>query len=277
MPVALPGRSEAHSLMHPQDVYALTPRGEAQLRSSATSLSAAELELLVRFDGVLTVEQVLNGLPPPARASFQHVFRQLQDARLLQMVEADPFTLTWNADVQSLARVVGQAEADAGLASLQRSGFYVQIARERTARPRQPGQPLTAVVVEDEPTLAKFTTTLLKLSGFEVRHAGDRAEVVTAIRQPPVPDLILLDVMLPDADGFDILQRVRQHPVLKDVPVVMLTGKATRESVIRGISLGADGYITKPCSPDSVMQVVRTVLGLPPETDVKAWSQRQPR
>ena len=263
--------------MHPKDVYALTPRGETQLRSSATTLSAAELALLVRFDGVLSVEQVLNGLPAEARQDFGRNFKALRDAQLLTVVEEDPLTLTWNANVRSLARAVGQEEADAGLASLQRSGFYVQIARERASRPRQPGQPLTAVVVEDEPTLAKFTTMLLKLSGFEVRQAGNRAEVVEQIRRPPVPDLILLDVMLPDADGFDILERVRQHPVLKDVPVIMLTGKATRESVIKGISLGADGYITKPCSPDSLMQGVRTVLGLPPETDLKAWNEHTPR
>ena len=212
--VALRAPPEAHCRMHPQDVYAPTPRGESQLRSSSTTLSAAELELLVRFDGMLT---------------------------------------------------------------LQRSGFYVQIARERHAGAPQPGRALTAVVVEDEPTLAKFTTMQLTLSGFEVRHAANRAEVVAQIRRPPVPDVILLDVMLPDADGFDILERVRQHPVLKDVPVVMLTAKATRESVIRGISLGADGYITKPCSADGLLQVLRTVLGLPQNADLKAWNQHSPR
>ncbi|HEX7892505.1 MAG TPA: response regulator [Ramlibacter sp.] len=263
--------------MHPQDVYAPTPRGESQLRSTSTTLSAAELELLVRFDGLLTLQQVLDGLSEPARASFQGVFAHLQNTGLLQLVEADPLTLTWNADVRSLARAVGEEEVDAGLSSLQRSGFYVQIARQRQSRVPQPGRPLTAVVVEDEPTLAKFTTMLLTLSGFEVRHAADRAEVVAQIRRPPVPDVILLDVMLPDADGFDILERVRQHPVLKDVPVVMLTAKATRESVIRGISLGADGYITKPCSAEGLLQVVRTVLGLPQDADLKAWNQHAPR
>ena len=275
--VALRGRTEAHCRMHPQDVYAPTPRGEMQLRSSSTQLSAAELELLVRFDGLLTLQQVLDGLPEPSRASFPRVFQQLQAAGLLQLMEADPLTLTWNADVRSLARAVGEEEVNAGLASLQRSGFYVQIARQRQAHAPQPGRALTAVVVEDEPTLAKFTTMLLTLSGFEVRHAGNRAEVVAQIRRPPVPDVILLDVMLPDADGFDILERVRQHPVLKDVPVVMLTARATRESVIRGISLGADGYITKPCSADGLLQVVRTVLGLPQDADLKAWNQHSPR
>lgn len=264
--------------MHPNDVYALTSLGQAQLRSKATTLSAAELDLLVRFDGVLKLEEVLRKLPPEAAASFATTFSKLRNAHMVDVVVEDPLTLTWNADLRSLQRSVGQAEADAGLNSLQRSGFYVQIARERPpAQPPQPGQRLTAVVVEDEPTLARFTTTLLTLSGFEVRQAGNRAEVVEQIRRPPVPDLILLDVMLPDADGFDILQRVRQHPVLKDVPVIMLTGKATREAVIKGIGLGADGYITKPCAPEAVLSVVRTVLGLPQDTDLRAWNEHAPR
>ncbi len=65
-----------------------------------------------------------------------------------------------------------------------------------------------------------------------------------------MPDLILLDVQLPDGNGFDILARMRQHPVLKNMPVIMLTAEATRESVLRGLQLGADGYVTKPFEPD---------------------------
>ena len=260
--------------MHPNDIYGLTRQGEAELRGAATRLAAPELELLVRFDGALTLQQIIDSLPAPSRATFAQAFKNLRDRGLVHEIEQDPFTLTWNAEMHKLARTVGQAEADAGLASLQRSGFFVQIARERPApRAVKPGQ-LTAVVIEDEPTLARFTTSLLQLSGFEVRQAGNRQEVVDEIRRPPVPDLILLDVMLPDADGFDILHRVRAHPVLKDVPVIMLTGKATREAVLKGISLGADGYITKPCTPEALLRAVRTVLGLPDDGEVGAWPRR---
>ncbi|MEJ8840446.1 response regulator [Ramlibacter sp. AN1133] len=252
--------------MQNDDIYALSPLGESELRSSATRLAPAEIDVLVRLDGTLTVGQVIASLPAAARPSFDAIFRSLLDRRLVTLVELDPFTRTWNAQVEMLTQAVRPAQADAGLAALQRSGFYVQIARERsTMRAPHPERPLTAVVVEDDAALGKFTSTLLKLSGFEVRNAHNRAEVVAEIRRPPIPDLILLDVMLPDADGFDILQRVRQHPALKDVPVIMLTGKATREAVLKGIAGGADGYITKPFEPDSLLRAVRTVLGLPEE------------
>jgi two-component system, OmpR family, response regulator len=250
--------------MQPDDIYELTSGGDTELRSGTTNLTAAEIALLVRFDGELSLQQVQAGLSPAARQAFDAGFRTLRDRRLLQQVELDPFASRFNADMAKLAAVVGEAEADASLLSLQRSGFFVQIARRRPdARPAAAaGQPQTVLVVEDEPVLARFIEMYLKLSGFRVRLAGDRAGVVAALREQPLPDLVLLDVMLPDADGFDILMRMRQHPVLKRLPVVMLTGKATRQAVIKGLAAGADGYLTKPFEPDSVMRAVRTVLGL---------------
>lgn len=270
--------------MNPDDIYAPTQLGRNELSSGSTRLSPAEIEVLVRLDGTLTLGQVMAGLSPQARQGFDGLVRNLRDRRLVEAVEVDPFTRTWNAEMAKLARVVrpsSDAEADAGVAALQRSGFYVQIARPRPSQPaRAADQPLTAVVVEDDAALAKFTRTLLNLSGFEVRNAHDRAEVVAEIRRPPVPDLILLDVMLPDVDGFEILARVRQHPVLKDVPVIMLTGKATREAVLKGLSGGADGYITKPFEPEALLRAVRTVLGLPEEQvfgKPTVWSGRDSR
>jgi two-component system OmpR family response regulator len=248
--------------MNPDDIFELTSRGDTELRSSATTLKPAELALLVRFDGELTLQQVQAGLSPAALKSFDATFRMLRDRRLLQPVELDPFASRFNADMARMAAVVGDAEADASLLSLQRSGFFVQIARERPDAHPPSGRPVTVLVVEDDPVLAKFVEMYLKLSGVQVRLAGDRASVVAAFREQPLPDLVLLDVMLPDADGFDILMRMRQHPVLKRLPVVMLTGKATRQAVIKGLAAGADGYLTKPFEPDAVMRAVRTVLGL---------------
>lgn len=249
--------------MNTDAIYEITSRGAGELDSSATSLTPTEIALLVRFDGQLTVQQVHAALSPAARKTFDASFRMLRDRRLLALVELDPFASRFNADLANLAAADGEAAADAGLASLQRSGFYVRIARQRPgARPPKPGQPLTVLVVEDEPVLARFVETYLKLSGWRVRLAGDRASVVAALRQQPLPDLVLLDVMLPDADGFDILMRMRQHPVLKRLPVIMLTGKATRQAVIKGLAAGADGYLTKPFEPDSVVRAVRTVLAL---------------
>ncbi|MBC5783861.1 response regulator [Ramlibacter sp. USB13] len=260
-------------MLFPEEIYALSPLGETELRGGATRLSAAEINVLVRIDGRLEVAQLTRGMTAAESTAFQATLKDLRDRRLVQRVEVDPFTAQWNADVKQLSRAAGKEEADASLASLQRAGFFVEIARQRAAPPqRQPGEAIHVVVVEDDPQLASFTATLLSLSGFAVRQAGTREEVVHEIRRPPRPDLILLDVVLPDADGFDILMRVRQHPVLKEVPVIMLTGKATREAVLKGIAAGADGYITKPFEPHALLRAVRSVLGLPEQGSGDRWA-----
>jgi two-component system OmpR family response regulator len=73
---------------------------------------------------------------------------------------------------------------------------------------------------------------------------------------------VLLDVLLPDVDGFEVLLKIRQHPSLRTMPVVMLTAKATRDAVLRGLAGGADGYITKPFEIEALIKAVKVVLGL---------------
>lgn len=121
--------------------------------------------------------------------------------------------------------------------------------------------PKKVLVADDEPNIVISLEFLMKREGYAVQVARDGEEALEAVRRDR-PDLVLLDVMLPDADGFDILMRMRQHPALKNMPVIMLTGKATRQAVIKGMAAGADGYLTKPFEPESVMRAVRTVLGL---------------
>ena len=252
--------------MQTYESYALTDKGKKELRGNATTLSPTQIELLVRIDGALTFAQIKAGMPAISIDAFTSTFKELMDQRLLSVAEADPFAAQFQVHMDKLALSGAEAEADSGALSLRRSGYYVGIARQRgPARTLAPGEVLTAVVVDDEPMLAKFIQSYLSFEGFNVRLAGNRAEVIAEFRKLPVPDLILLDVMLPDADGFDILLRLRQHPALKNVPVIMLTGKATREAVIKGLAGGADGYITKPFEADALMRAVRTVIGLPDE------------
>ncbi|MFC5497924.1 response regulator transcription factor [Caenimonas terrae] len=240
-----------------------------------TSLSPNELEFLVRVDGSLSLAQIQAGMPAVTQDAFASLFRGLRDRRLLEPTQADPLALQLQACLNQMALPVSDAKADSGVSSLRSSGFYVEIARERSlARP--PGGVLTAIVVEDEPTLARFIQSYLAFEGFQVRLASNRSEIVAEFSKPPVPDLILLDVLLPDADGFDILSRVRQHKALSQVPVVMLTGKATREAVLKGMAGGADGYVTKPFEAESLLRVVRAVVGLPapPEQAPDPWASR---
>ena len=83
------------------------------------------------------------------------------------------------------------------------------------------------------------------------------------IRSYAPPDIVLLDVMLPDGNGFDILARIRSHPKLALLPVVMLTAENRAEDIKRGLALGADAYVTKPYSKTIVVDTIHAVLKSP--------------
>jgi two-component system OmpR family response regulator len=156
-----------------------------------------------------------------------------------------------------------EPEARRGVSSLKQKGCYVSIARRRAAsREAKEGWRPTILVIDDDPDLVRLISMYFRLEGFATREAASRAQIMAAFRQPPAPDLVLLDVNLPDANGFDVLARMRQHPVLKSMPVVLITAEATREAVLKGLQAGADGYITKPFEADALVIAVREVLGL---------------
>jgi len=251
------------------DVFALTPRGNAELRASETGLAREALKVLVLVDGKASVAQVARSAPGMAPDAVRAALAELLAGGLIGPAAGaesgyggiDPgdfFTLTGKAPGAALS----SGEIAEGVSSLKDQGYFVSIARRSdSARSRASGARPVAIVVEDDPDLGKLLKTYLKLEGIETVIAANRAEVVAAFRRPAAPDVVLLDVQLPDLDGFDVLGRIRQHPLLKTVPVIMLTGESSRSAVLKGIHGGADGYVTKPFQIDVVMKAVRTVLG----------------
>lgn len=248
--------------MNAQLIYGLSPSGQSELRSGSTSLPPTELELLVRIDPALTLDQVRASMPGVDDLAFERALRQLIVRGLIEPVQLDSFALQLQAELDSFASVQGE-DAEAGVRSLKRSGYFVRIARRKADAPGlQPGRQRTAVLVEDDTHLAGFVRTYLSFEGFGVRVASNREQVLAEFRKPPVPDLVLLDVVLPDIDGFEVLASLRRHGAFRQVPVIMLTGKASREAVLKGMAGGADGYVTKPFEPDALMNAVHTVLGM---------------
>ena len=112
------------------------------------------------------------------------------------------------------------------------------------------------LVVDDEKRIVHFIRLNLEHDGFEVLAAYDGTEALKRVRED-LPDLVLLDVMLPDMDGFEVLRLIRE---VSDVPVIMVTAKGEEEDIVRGLELGADDYITKPFSPRELVSRIRAVL-----------------
>jgi two-component system, OmpR family, response regulator len=155
-----------------------------------------------------------------------------------------------------------QKEAASGGAELRKAGYYVALARRATAKiPPRNGERHCLLVVEDDPDLSNLLAEIFSVAGFEVRRAANRAQINAEINKPMLPDLILLDIVLPDADGLQILARLRSHPKFARMPVVMMTGKAEASDVKAGLAAGADGYIGKPFKMSALVAAVNLVLG----------------
>lgn len=102
------------------------------------------------------------------------------------------------------------------------------------------------LIVEDDPDLVTLVRRWLERDGHLVEHAADGAAALQALLSAPLPHLVLLDVMLPKMDGFELLQRLRAEPRTKDLPVVMVTSFSRDRDAARGRELGANDYIVKP-------------------------------
>ncbi len=112
------------------------------------------------------------------------------------------------------------------------------------------------LVVDDEPRMIRFIRMNLEHDGFEVSEAADGLAALKQARDT-LPDLILLDVMMPELDGFETLRLLRE---ISSVPVVMLTARGEEDDRVRGLELGADDYVTKPFSPRELVSRVKAVL-----------------
>ena len=121
------------------------------------------------------------------------------------------------------------------------------------------------LVVDDERRMVGFIRLNLEQDGFEVIEAFNGTEALDRLRDS-LPDLILLDVMMPDIDGFEVLRTIRE---ISQVPVIMLTAKGEEDDKVKGLELGADDYITKPFSPRELVSRVKAVLrrGAPSDED----------
>jgi DNA-binding response OmpR family regulator len=118
----------------------------------------------------------------------------------------------------------------------------------------------SVLVVDDEPNIVLSLEFLIKQAGYEVRIARDGDAALKAIEER-LPDLVLLDVMMPKRDGFDVCETIRANPVWKEIPIIMLTAKGRDIEREKGLALGADAYITKPFSTRDALDQIRQFLG----------------
>lgn len=114
------------------------------------------------------------------------------------------------------------------------------------------------LIAEDEPHLVESLTFILEREGYEVMTAPD-GEAALQQLLAATPDLVILDVMLPKLNGLEVLKKIRDHPLLKTLPVIVLTAKGQRQDRETALSIGADLFMTKPFANNDVVAAVNAL------------------
>jgi CheY-like chemotaxis protein len=153
-----------------------------------------------------------------------------------------------------------EAAKEAG-ETLKRTGAYLSHDRlRRRPAPVKARSDTVVLIVEDDPDQLALADLRVSMAGYKVRVASSVNGFLQALVDDGAPDLLLLDVMLPDGDGFDVLAKMRRHQALGSLPIVMLTARNEPADIGRGLLLGADGYVTKPYTKNILSEVIERVL-----------------
>lgn len=116
------------------------------------------------------------------------------------------------------------------------------------------------LIVDDEPNILKLVTFILKSNGYDTIEASSGIECLEKA-ETEKPDIIILDVMMPEMDGFEAAKKVKSNPITRHIPILMLSSKAQFEDKMTGIDSGAMDYITKPFDKQELLEKVKTCLG----------------
>ena len=120
------------------------------------------------------------------------------------------------------------------------------------------------LVVDDVPLNQMLVERMLGRFNFNIRKAGNGYEALQSIKEEK-PDLILLDIMMPVMDGFEVIEAIRENPAWNNVKIVVLSALSTNEDIVKAYGLGADDFITKPIVMDKLLNTIAKLLGIPLE------------
>jgi len=250
-------------------IYRLSTSGRRAWEKEDATVPAAFRRILGTLDTDTHTDVVRGYL---RRYPDQLILEWLAELEELGLVESRPEKAVHDLDftgsfklpqliAEDRAQLTQESRAAGGV--LARKGVYLAAERLLHRQPSQKAPAETVVlIVEDDPDQLALAQLRVRMAGFAARSADSAAALQAALARHEPPDVLLLDIMLPDGDGFDILAGLRHHPAHALLPVVLLTVKSDPADIERGLALGADGYIVKPYSKKLLGDVLWQVLRL---------------
>ncbi|HEX6529250.1 MAG TPA: response regulator [Burkholderiales bacterium] len=247
-------------------IYRLTAAGRAAWEEQDAAVPADYRRILWMMDvqGQGGVAEALSKLYPAEM--LEEWLAELEEIGLIECLpEGEAGFAPRAADsTQALDQDHVKEAAKIAGAALARSGAYLALDRlRRRPLPAKERADTVVLIVEDDPDQLALADLRVSMAGYKVRIAGSVNGFLQALVDDGAPDLLLLDIMLPDGDGYDVLSKMRRHQALGSLPIVLLTARNDPADIGRGLALGADGYITKPYTKNILADVVERVLKRP--------------
>jgi CheY-like chemotaxis protein len=254
-------------------IYARTAAGDEALASGDVAIPSDYRRILAVIEASTHTHVIRGRLRHFADDLLDDWLAELEELGFISSIAAD---VTQELDFRSLlAAQQGSARAappddsqrlslgaaQAAFEELEDKGAFLAADRIRHRPPlAKRASEIRVLIVEDDPDQAALADLRVSMAGYGVRLARNCAELVKEIRTREPPDIVLLDIMLPDGNGWDVLSSIRRHPKLALLPVVMLTALNEPNEVRWGLALGADGYVTKPYSKSILAETIGAVL-----------------
>jgi CheY-like chemotaxis protein len=243
--------------------YRLTDAGREAWEGQDSAVPADYRRILWMMDvqGQGGVAEALSKLYPPDM--LEEWLSELEELGLIECIPegAEGFAPRSSDNTAALDQAQIREAAKIAGATLASTGAFLALDRlRRRPPPMKPPADTIVLIVEDDPDQLALADLRVSMAGYKVRVASSVNGFLQALVDEGAPDLLLLDVMLPDGDGFDVLSKMRRHQALGSMPIVMLTAKSDAADVGRGLVLGADGYITKPYTKNILADVIERVL-----------------
>lgn len=250
-------------------IYRMSTSGRRAWEKEDLTVPAAFRRILGMLDTETHIDVMRGYL---RRYPDQLILEWLAELEELGLVESRPDKAAHDLDFTGsfkIPKLIAEdqvqlaKESQAADGVLARKGVYLAAARlqNRRASEKAPAETIV-LIVEDDPDQLALAQLRVRMAGFAARTADSAAALRDVLARHEAPDVVLLDILLPDGDGFDILAGIRAHPKLSLLPVVMLTVKDDPTDIARGLALGADGYVVKPYSKKLLEDVLSQVLGL---------------
>jgi CheY-like chemotaxis protein len=241
-------------------LYRLTQAGREAWESQDTAVPADYRRILWLMD--------LHGQHGLIDGLVRHYPRNVLDEWLAEMEELGLISSEPGAELGSAAdktlaldQIRLHRDAETAGSALARTGAYLATDRLSSRQPQLKAPADTVIlIVEDDPDQLAMADLRVTMAGYKVRVATSVNAFLQSMLDDGAPDLLLLDVTLPDGDGFEILAKMRRHPALKALPIVILTARNGAADIGKGLVLGADGYVTKPYTKNILADLVRRVL-----------------